>query len=575
MKIILTCGHPDSGYETVHTALVAAGVGAGQASSQESMSVPEFYAALYKAHDHDVSGPKTSDPITPGDTWQKLACDLFRSNASQNTWGWADARTVWLLEFWHDFDPLIRFVLVYSSLEFAVSHAFKHNPISPAEFDICIASWVKYNAEMLRFYNRHSDRCLLVNIQTTMQNPETWIAHTSEAFGVSLMTPIATGKIDGVAKSAVVTCLADGLFEECDEAVSLFRELESSASFEDQEASSLVPNYLLAWQEYSNLSSQFESVRKVATANADRANFLQEMVEHAMPDLDLSVEQFAASRSEGRDQTKLRTEWQSKNMAVAKSLAERIRVAEALHEQNEQLTKECDETHLHLTEQQRQLDQLTQQVESGIHALADAQSAIVPLQASNADLLQENDLLRLQLHFVEEELEHNFLQTQELSKSLELLKSTHECLSAERRCEVLLDMRNAIDGENWYYPEVDGRWAGPGSFGTIRVCPMRAGEYELRLDVVDTMSPEILAKMKVSLNGLPLALQTRLSNEGGKRSVRVYAKFSTGIVSDSPVWEFQFRFHQLISPTARGEDDDRMLAIRLQSLYIGPSNRSF
>lgn len=573
MKIILTCGHPDSGYETVHTALVAAGVGDGQASSQDAMSIPELYAALYKAHGHDMSGAKTSDPIAPGDAWQKLACDLFRSNASQNTWGWADAQTVWMLDYWHDFDPLIRFVLVYSSLEFAVSHAFKNKTISPADFDIFIASWVKYSAEILRFYNRHSDRCLLVNIHATMQYPEKWLAKIAEAFGVTLATPILTAKTDGVAGSAVAMCLANGLVENCDEAMSLFRELESSASFENDAVSILVPEYLVAWQEYASLPSQLENARSVATATASRANILQEKLEKTMREIALAEDQVEALIVEKKDHANLQTEWQAKTDAIAKSLAEQKQIASDLHEQNQQLANEGDEKRLQLAEHRRQLDQLTEQVESSRQALALGQSTMDPLQASNAELLQENDLLRFQLDCVQEELEHNFLKTKELNTSTEFSKVTEESLTMERRYEIALDMRNAIDGENWYYAESDGRWAGPGNVSTIRVAAMPVGDYELRMDVVDAMSPEILAKMDVSLNGLPLELRLRLSNEGGKASVRVYAKFSTNTVSESPVWEFEFRFHKLISPEDGGSDDNRALAIRLQSLHVSAAKR--
>ena len=77
-------------------------------------------------------------------------------------------------------------------------------------------------------------------------------------------------------------------------------------------------------------------------------------------------------------------------------------------------------------------------------------------------LVQEKDLLRLQLHQLQDELEHNYLQSQALGNRLELAKRTEESLREAQRREIVVDMRKDINGENWYYAEWDGRWAGPG-----------------------------------------------------------------------------------------------------------------
>src|SRR5262252_5229884 len=50
--------------------------------------------------------------LDPGRLWTQLASDIFAANIDSPVWGWADCRSLWLLDYWLKFDPRVYFVLV-------------------------------------------------------------------------------------------------------------------------------------------------------------------------------------------------------------------------------------------------------------------------------------------------------------------------------------------------------------------------------------------------------------------------------------------------------------------------------
>jgi hypothetical protein len=93
---------------------------------------------------------------------------------------------------------------------------------------------------------------------------------------------------------------------------------------------------------------------------------------------------------------------------------------------------------------------------------------------------------------------------------------------------------------------------------------LQDGDYQVRLDVVDSKDKKILANTTVQINGMPLTL---LRNGRGV-SALLTSTFSTAAIPQGECWEFKFGFPRLISPIEHGSSDSRMLAIRLRSLQI-------
>lgn len=481
MKIVLTCGHPNSGFQLVHDALSAAGLAAAQPSRQEALSPAEYYEKMFRAYDQDPSGLGTNSQLSPGKVWQELAVDLFLANMAQDAWGWADSRTIWALDFWRVFDSQTRFVLVYSSPEFAVGQVLRGEAAIRETADRLIAAWTASNLELMRFYNRHPDRCVLVNVSASLNAPIRLVAAIASHFGINIALSDSGYQVDHNEVSAIASSLARALIEDCDEANALYRELESIADIDAGSVTSSAQENLQAWQEYASLVSALTEATAAASENVNA-----------------------------------------------------------------------------------EIEQLKVKLDDLQNSLAVAQSESPRLQNLNAELTQENELMLLQLHQMQDELEQLSLQNQELLNRAQSAPAHVEYSPVHQHGDAFVDMTGPIDGSNWYYAEHDGRWAGPHHTSTIRIPALRDGNYEMWLDVVDAKAREILLGMEVALNGLPL----RLVHDGDGVVALVYAQFSTNALAKSPVWEFQFKFPKLISPSEHGSEDLRMLAVRLKSLKL-------
>jgi hypothetical protein len=517
VKIVVTCGHPYSGFQLAYEALTQAGLARPQRSRRESISPTELHEKIFKANELDPSGLNVNIPINPGKVWQELAVDLFIGNMEQKNWGWADSRSVWLLDFWKELDPQVRFVLAYSTPEFALGKALSDGYATPGEIEPVLATWIAYHTEMLRFYNRNPDRSLLVNISATIHDPKTFIEKTMKMFGLDLVQLPPEHQVDIDSVSAIAATLAKALIEDDNEAYALYRELESAADIADPDALASNAQKRQALEKYTALLDRVDKANAEVSENAEYVNKLKD------------------------EQAKIVAELQSK-------------IQQLTLKQNEY--ENLKQEHASL---KRQLNDLQAK-------LKDAQ-AIVP--DNQAGLAQENELLLLQLHQVQEELEHYFMQWQELSAKGKgsingMTTFINNFWSKHQPSEVVIDFRDEIEGDNWYYAELDGRWAGPGSVSTVKLPSLRKGQYEFYLDIVDAMAPEIITGMEISLNGT--GLQTTVDGEG--YPAMVCSEFTVENAAQHPLWEFQFRFPMLISPAQHGSDDNRHLAIRVRSLKL-------
>ena len=480
VNIILTCGHPDSGYETAHEVLLAAGMAQAIPSRREELGPLEIQEKIFQAYEKNTSGQASFSQLSPGKVWQEFAADLIIANTAHETWGWADTGTVRLLDFWRENEPGTGFVFVYASPETAVAEALKHEQATPEQIRRTIASWTDYNTAILKYYNRHRECCLLVNRSACVHDPGALVAQIKDVFGIALQ--LSGYEPERKESSAVAAMLAKSFIGQYREVTALYHELESTANLHGSDNAVREAENREAWQEYQTLVSKLEK----GAAESNRQ---------------------------------------------IESLAEKLR------------------------ETQQSLDGKGPDTDE--------------LSSKNAELTQENELLLLQLHQVQEELEQYFLQSRELQKQVcdETAPATllETFWRDQQPRDIHIDMRHDITGENWYKAEHDGRWAGPGGVSTLSVPALCGGKYRLMLDIVDALDPEIVAGMELSLNGLPLPFSAE-EYHGGQAFIDV--EFSTGELGDAAVWEVRFVFPKLVSPSEQGQDDERKLAIRLKSLTL-------
>jgi predicted O-methyltransferase YrrM len=106
---------------------------------------------------------------------------------SQTLWGWKDPRTSLMLDFWHDLLPQARYLLVYRfPWDVADSILRLHEPIFQAHPDYAIRTWRFYNQQLLDFYTRHRDICLLVSVNGFLKDTSRLVELVQNRFSLSL-----------------------------------------------------------------------------------------------------------------------------------------------------------------------------------------------------------------------------------------------------------------------------------------------------------------------------------------------------------------------------------------------------
>lgn len=178
--------HCDAGFKLLRSL----GVKDPIASRIASLDPHELSARLKSAHLKQRTNQFASvEPAQIGKAWQLAAAEIVIANADQELWGWADSNILPFLDFWADFEPDSRFALFYTGPGMAAAAAFSEADTGVAgpdeienELSTVSTRWTQFNDAMMRFYSKHEDRCILVNLAAAHIN----IAQLSERLASKL-----------------------------------------------------------------------------------------------------------------------------------------------------------------------------------------------------------------------------------------------------------------------------------------------------------------------------------------------------------------------------------------------------
>ena len=256
MSIVLTCGHELSGYNLVHESLIKIGLSEAFVSKQEEFSPSVLISKMCKAH--GLSNAQISQ-VEPGKFWHSLASDLFRANMDQQSWGWADSDNIYFLNFWKDFDPQIRFVLVYSSPEVAVARALlQETPCRETVLKI-LEEWAAYNRELVRFYQNHKNRCVLVNLEAISKNFYDFKTLLNGRVDQSSEF-IDTNNVSLDVVSSQATLIGNILVQDANEQLGLYQDLEAIADLPFFSGKDLDEIALESWDDYRDVRKQINQL---------------------------------------------------------------------------------------------------------------------------------------------------------------------------------------------------------------------------------------------------------------------------------------------------------------------------
>jgi len=102
-------------------------------------------------------------------------------------WGWKDPRTTILLDFWDELLPNARYLFIYRApWEVAASIAALRSSPFHEHPDFAPRIWTFYNRQVIDFYRRHRDRCLLVAVPSLLSRPAELLAQMRSKLGLHI-----------------------------------------------------------------------------------------------------------------------------------------------------------------------------------------------------------------------------------------------------------------------------------------------------------------------------------------------------------------------------------------------------
>lgn len=189
MQTLVICGTPWCKTQALFEQLVAAGLAPALPAQGGSITTPQEWHQRFFANQPTVP-PKS---LQPGKAWELAAGEIFLANWSQLAWGWEDYRSSWLLDFWRDFDPNTRFVLVHTPAAEVLATAAEQANGAAFNTMVVLEAWCAYLTELLRFYHRNRNRC--VWLFSDMVGNTTAVRAVNEAFDLQLSLPLETGAL--------------------------------------------------------------------------------------------------------------------------------------------------------------------------------------------------------------------------------------------------------------------------------------------------------------------------------------------------------------------------------------------
>jgi hypothetical protein len=396
MNIVIATGCHHSGWEMILPILQQAGL------TPVGDSFVLWHDEVFQAA--GITEPLSLDqPLRPEPAMAESAARLLPQDSAAPSLI-ADSRSLWLLDFWAEQTPKAQFLLFYTRPEAAIAHALLQG-IEPQQ---ALQGWQTASRQMLQFQRRHRRSALLLDAEAAGKNLETLIEICRRA-GIPLQSP--PGCCTPGSGPVSVERLLAGMLAEAQPAVQhLQAELEASAHplGDSLSVAQLQPLELL----HDLLT------RQVSARN------LQQLLDEVGEKLHAAQNEQNTRQQDHQALTGTHSEIVKENELLLLQLHQVQEELETIFLNKEKIELEQKEKDQQLTQLRKQVSQLTRDRDEQARLATERQSALEQIQqtykgltAKQAEAEQENELLLLQLHQVQEELETIFLQKQQLEQA--------------------------------------------------------------------------------------------------------------------------------------------------------------
>jgi hypothetical protein len=381
MISVCITGLSEHAIDAVNSVFQAAGMVAAKVAQRDAeLSFASWHARVYQALEQGQMTPQgDAAPVASGPAlgrlWEQLASDLFLSNLQTPVWGWADAKSLGLLDYWLSFDASTHFVLVGTSPEQMLAEYLETRATDAKDVkklqaavpvDQLLAQWGQAHHAMLRFALRHPTRCLLVLADDL--EPRTLIDAAKSVW------PNALRALNAPAK----------------------QESDTGQGVKRSSADPLLRYFAAQWCDaYPQAHALHQEIASVAVAASKRNN--DEKAKEAVLEGVLST------------------------IALARKVPALVAQAkEAATQRDERIKAEAS---------------IKTELEKELQAKSQAQAALKEEKTQRKAADDERALLLTQLHQVQEDLERFYLNNKDLEKELKALNSAQRDLEAKAKSD--------------------------------------------------------------------------------------------------------------------------------------------
>ncbi|MGD9974512.1 MAG: hypothetical protein AB7S77_15740 [Desulfatirhabdiaceae bacterium] len=394
---------------------------------------------------------------------EQLASEIFFSNMD-SFWGWADNRSVHLLDFWGDFDPRIVFVLTCCSLEHYLARLMENRDAASLDLEVLVSQWHQCHAHLLHFYHAHPERCLLVEIHDCAAHFNVLIQACRDKWDLSLTGIPEPGPEPYPFPVPLARHIAAGFTGPLKEAESLWNEIKSTVSTlipDTFESSDTTPpghvSFIHVVQSYQTLKDRSAEFRRISDLEeqledkAGRVRVFEEQTSTLQKELGEKESRFKdleqKSREASEENEVILRQLHQVQEELESMLLKKQQVEKQWGEQQKKLQADVNGKDQQLKQREEQISILEKQLTEGAEKLTQQQQAAAKkdrdldqlkkelgqketrfkdLEHKNQEINEENELILQQLHQVQEELESIFLKKQETEHQLQSLRDEHK-----------------------------------------------------------------------------------------------------------------------------------------------------
>lgn len=293
------------------------GVSSASPVEAEISKPADLVDRLWQAYSAEIA-KKPGDPkVEVGSAWQYPAAELVIRNSVHQAWGWCDPRNVHFLDFWRQFDPRARFLLVYISPTQHIAASLSANK-EHIDLDYLLQEWALYHEALISFFREFPDRCILVSVDCFASSPIEVSRRLQREFGIETRRVNGPGELPLSALWHLIAMQYD-LTDRPEN--DLWAELEASASIVSPgDAVASERRVRAASSEYWEMASKGTDLERLTAANESLSQRIAELhddqgrASSMMNDFRARIEELTGQlQQEAKETERLKTSVSEKN----------------------------------------------------------------------------------------------------------------------------------------------------------------------------------------------------------------------------------------------------------------------